>query len=133
MDDAEMSDPSNAAAEHLCASDALQERGDGVRFDVQYGGQLTCAFALRVEGVVHAYLNRCAHVAMEMDWQPGKFLDSSQRYILCATHGAAYEPDTGRCVAGPCNGARLTKLQVSEAQGEVTWYPTSQIRPIFAA
>jgi nitrite reductase/ring-hydroxylating ferredoxin subunit len=119
-------------AQVICDSAALAERGDGVRFDVQYDGHVTCAFALRIEGAVHGYLNRCAHVSMEMDWQPGKFLDSSKRWILCATHGAAYEPDTGRCVAGPCNGAHLVKLTVSEAQGVVSWYPTAYIRPVFA-
>ena len=32
------------------------------------------AFALRFDGRVVAYLNRCAHVPTEMDWQPGQFL-----------------------------------------------------------
>ena len=42
-------------------------------FDVQYGGQTCRAFAIRYQGVAHAYLNRCTHVAMEMDYQPNRF------------------------------------------------------------
>jgi nitrite reductase/ring-hydroxylating ferredoxin subunit len=25
-------------------------------------------------------------------------------------HGALFDPDSGRCVAGPCKGARLVRL-----------------------
>ncbi|MGZ5272463.1 MAG: hypothetical protein ACXWC6_17765, partial [Ramlibacter sp.] len=54
----------------LCRSADLVEGGRAVPFDVVYGGQTCRAFAVRWQGLAHAYLNRCAHVAMEMDWQP---------------------------------------------------------------
>ena len=57
----------------LCASADLQEGGLAVPFDVQYSGQTCRAFAIRYQGVAHAYLNRCTHVAMEMDYQPNRF------------------------------------------------------------
>ena len=59
----------------LCQSADLQERGLAVPFDVVYAGQTCRAFAIRYNGVVHAYLNRCTHVAMEMDYQPNRFFD----------------------------------------------------------
>ena len=118
------------AAEHLCASAELAERGRALVFDVlQYGAPVR-AFALRFEGRVVAYLNRCLHVPVEMDWQPGQFLDSEQRFILCSTHGAAYEPLDGRCVGGPCGRGRLTALRVEERDGQVYWYPSRDIRPV---
>jgi nitrite reductase/ring-hydroxylating ferredoxin subunit len=117
-------------AEHLCASDALAERGQALVFDVLQYRQPVRAFALRFDGRVVAYLNRCVHVPTEMDWQPGEFLDSDKRFILCATHGAAYEPADGRCVGGPCGRGRLTVIQVQERDGQVYWYPSRDIRPI---
>ena len=33
--------------------------------------------------------------------------------FYCSTHGALYEPDTGRCTAGPCVGDRLTPLPLA--------------------
>jgi nitrite reductase/ring-hydroxylating ferredoxin subunit len=51
----------------LCNSTDLADSGEAVPFDVVYGGQTCRAFAIRFEGQVHAYLNRCGHVAMEMD------------------------------------------------------------------
>ena len=63
----------------LCASEDLAERGQAYSFDVLWSGQSVRAFALRFEGRVVAYLNRCAHVPTEMDWNPGQFLDADRR------------------------------------------------------
>lgn len=117
-------------AQRLCASAELAERGQALVFDVLQYGQAVRAFALRFEGCVVAYLNRCVHVPTEMDWQAGEFLDSDRRFILCSTHGAAYEPLDGRCVGGPCGRGRLTALDVAERDGQVYWYPSRDIRPV---
>jgi len=58
----------------LCNGHDLQDGGEAVPFDVVYAGQTCRAFAIRFRGVAYAYLNRCAHVAMEMDYQPNRFL-----------------------------------------------------------
>lgn len=117
-------------AQPLCASAELVERGRALVFDVLQYGQPVRAFALRYDGEVVAYLNRCLHVPVEMDWQPGVFLDSEQRFILCSTHGASYEPLDGRCVGGPCGRGRLTAVEVREIDGQVYWYPSRDIRPV---
>ncbi|MFO1293904.1 MAG: Rieske 2Fe-2S domain-containing protein [Rubrivivax sp.] len=115
--------------ERLCASADLAERGRAHLWDVLQWGQPARAFALRFEGRVVAYLNRCLHVPTEMDWQPGEFLDLERRFILCSLHGAAYEPGDGRCVGGPCGGGRLFALHVEERDGQVYWYPSRDTRP----
>jgi nitrite reductase/ring-hydroxylating ferredoxin subunit len=110
-----------ADAERLiCASGELVDSGPGVRFEVEYFGELASAFAIRYRGRAHAYLNRCAHVAMELDWQEGVFFDAEGRDIVCATHGAIYDPASGRCLGGPCQrGAALVKLTIEERDGMV--------------
>ena len=113
----------------LCNSRDLEEGGLAVPFDVVYGGQTCRAFAVRWKGGVHAYLNRCAHVAMEMDWQPNRFLDDSGRWLLCATHGAVYQPDTGACAGGPCRGG-LVKIRLSEQDGVVHWHTDFNLKPV---
>ena len=114
----------------LCASEALAEKGKALLFDVLLWGEPVRAFALRFEGRVVAYVNRCAHVPTEMDWQPGEFLDMDRRWILCSIHGAAYAPQTGRCVAGPCGRGRLHAVEVEERGGRVYWYPSADLRPV---
>ena len=108
------------AARVICAAAALEEGGRGVRFEHQSGGGvLEPAFVVRYDGVARAFLNRCAHVPMELDWQPGVFFDADGLYLICATHGAIYDPSSGACVGGPCRGQGLAPLAVREENGNI--------------
>ncbi|NJM33027.1 MAG: Rieske 2Fe-2S domain-containing protein [Limnobacter sp.] len=100
----------------LCPAAALQEGGLAHRFKVLYNGEHAVAFVLRVNGAVHAYLNRCSHVPVELDWNYGEFLDDSGSMIVCATHGASYNATNGHCIGGPCDGKPLIGLHVFRAQ-----------------
>lgn len=102
----------------ICSSSALENSGEGVRFEVAHGDEAVKAFAVRYEGRVYAYLNRCAHVAMELDWTPGQFFDQEGQHLICSTHGAVYSPETGACLGGPCSGA-LAQIEVEERDGFV--------------
>jgi len=103
----------------ICASSELVESGDGVRFEIDWNGAAAPAFAIRHRGRVHGYLNRCAHIAMELDWMPGKFFDMEGEYLICSTHGALYAPESGACRGGPCRGAALVRLNMFETDGKV--------------
>jgi nitrite reductase/ring-hydroxylating ferredoxin subunit len=113
----------------LCSSSALVDGGHAYGFDVVYAGQVARAFAIRFGGRPHAYLNRCTHVPMEMDYQEGQFFDDSGNWLLCSTHGAAYAPDSGACVGGPCRGG-LVKIALSESGGMVRWHTEPQLKPL---
>ncbi len=117
---------------YICESSELAEGGKGVRFPVTAGGEDGTAFVVRYGGAPQAYLNRCAHVPMELDWNPGEFFESSGLYLMCATHGALYEPDTGRCAGGPCRGGRLHKLIALEKDNKIFWEPDDYVRPALA-
>lgn len=103
----------------ICASNELEEGGKGVRFEVLRHGQAMPAFAVRYGGAVYGYLNRCGHVPVELDFQPGEFFDSSRLYLICATHGALYEPASGACLGGRCSGRGLIRLDLNERDGNV--------------
>jgi nitrite reductase/ring-hydroxylating ferredoxin subunit len=103
----------------ICAAADLVEGGDALRFEVELEGVHRPAFVLRWQGRVYAYVNRCAHVPIELDWNPGKLLDDSGKYLICATHGALYAPASGECVAGPCVGKRLQALAVDEDNQQI--------------
>jgi nitrite reductase/ring-hydroxylating ferredoxin subunit len=119
-----------AEAQFLCRSDELPERGNAVLFDVVLWRQPVRAFALRIDGRVVAYINRCAHVPTELDWNPGEFLDAERTTIVCAVHGAQYAPSTGHCLGGPCGRGRLMPVAVAEQDGTVHWYPSPDITPV---
>ena len=117
----------------ICASDAVAEGGKGVRFPVLAFGDAATGFVVRYDGKPHAYLNRCAHVPIELDWAEGEFFESSGLYLMCATHGAIYVPDSGLCAGGPCKGGRLRPIAVNERDGKIYWHPDDLIRPPQAA
>lgn len=112
----------------LCNTGDLAEGGLALPFDVNYAGQTCRAFAIRYQGLPHAYLNRCTHVAMELDWQPNRVFDDSGDWLLCASHGAAYRPDSGQCAGGPCQGG-LVKITLSEHDGVVYWHAAYNLKP----
>jgi nitrite reductase/ring-hydroxylating ferredoxin subunit len=122
-----------AGARLIAVADAaaLVDGGEALRFNVLVDGQPCSAFVVRYQGRVYGYLNRCSHVAMELDWLPGAVFDSDGRYLMCATHGALYEPDSGQCAGGPCLGrGGLRKLDVIEEGGVAYWRPEADVLPL---
>ena len=113
----------------ICMADALTDGGKGIRFPVTANGEDATAFVVRYGQRPYAYLNRCAHVPMELDWTEGEFFESSGLYLMCATHGALYEPQSGHCAGGPCRGGRLHKIEVAEQDGKIYWCPDDYVRP----
>lgn len=107
----------------------LAEGGKGVRFPVTAGGEDRTGFVIRYGSHVYAYLNRCAHVPIELDWNEGEFFESSGAYLMCSTHGALYVPESGRCAGGPCRGGSLRAIAVFEQDDQVFWRPDDYIRP----
>ena len=103
----------------ICASSALLDAGRGVRFETEYSGERVPAFVVRHRGSVRGYLNRCSHVAMELDWQEGIFFDAEGVDLICSTHGATYAARDGRCIGGPCDGTPLIGLRFEERDGNV--------------
>ena len=90
-------------------------------------GRETECFIVNYRGELFAYVNSCRHVPMTMDWVENQFLNEDGRYILCATHGAAYEPDTGECIFGPPCGQFLTRVPLTiEGEQVIAGQPTEE-------
>jgi nitrite reductase/ring-hydroxylating ferredoxin subunit len=94
--------------------------GRTTRFTVLLDGVSQDALALRWKGVLHAYVNRCRHQGLPLDFGDGHVFDEAYDAIVCCHHGARYRPDTGECSGGPCMGGRLTVL-VLESRGAELW------------
>lgn len=87
--------------------------GNTKKFFLLVDGRETECFLVNYGGGLFAYVNRCRHVPMTMDWVENQFLTEDGRYILCATHGAAYEPETGECIFGPPCGKVLSRVPLA--------------------
>ena len=62
------------------------------------------------KGGIYSYTNSCAHLGHPLNFDQDRFFTPDYKFLLCGSHGALFEPDTGLCVSGPCLGARLHRL-----------------------
>ena len=95
----------NLNAIRLCAIDEIPE-GGSKGFAI---GERKL-FAVKQQGKVYLYQNRCPHLGIPLEWVADQFLDSSGSMIQCANHGALFVIKTGKCVAGPCSGRALAPI-----------------------
>lgn len=101
------------ATVRLCAASELPE-GSAKGF-AQLG-----LFAVRFQGDVHAYKDACPHYGnTPLAWRQDAYLNADGTRIVCAAHGAQFEPDTGLCVVGPCLGQFLRAVPVVDVGGEL--------------
>ena len=102
-----MTDP----AEWRCAAADLAP-GHTAKFRLACGARRVSGFLVNHDGAYRAYVNCCPHVGTPLDLWDNEFLSEDATVIICATHGAVFEPGTGACIAGPCAGDALTALPV---------------------
>jgi len=95
------------------------EDGRTKKFFLKCGDRAVEAFLVSYEGSHYAYLNRCKHISLSLDWVDNRFFTEDGRYIICANHGATYEPTSGECVWGPCLGAFLQSVPLEVARGKI--------------
>lgn len=93
--------------------------GTSKKFLLDVDGREEECFVVNFEGQLHAWVNRCMHVPMSMDWVDNQFFTEDKRYVMCATHGAWYEPDSGECVSGPPCGKVLIRVPLEQHGNEV--------------
>jgi nitrite reductase/ring-hydroxylating ferredoxin subunit len=75
---------------------------------------------LRRGETVWGYLNVCPHFSIPLNYEPQKFLTFDGEVLMCAHHTAFFHFEDGQCFDGPCEGARLTPVEiVVTATGEI--------------
>jgi nitrite reductase/ring-hydroxylating ferredoxin subunit len=76
------------------------------------------ALLVRLDGEVAAWRNYCPHwTDVRLDKGSGaEFRDGD---LMCTRHGAIFEPGSGTCTHGPCEGAYLEEVDVTVHDGGV--------------
>ena len=109
--------PADAHAAVVVARVGELQPGRTKKFFLRDGDREEECFVVNHGGALYAYVNRCCHVPMTMDWIDNQFMTEDEQFVQCATHGACYLPDTGECVSGPPCGKFLTPVPL-EIRGE---------------
>ena len=81
-------------------------------FSLKINGETLEGFVVQKDGLFFAYKNSCPHTGSPLDWVEHHFLDMDEALIQCAVHDARFEIESGLCLAGPCSGDSLQKLEV---------------------
>ena len=81
-------------------------------FTVGTGDWPLRGFLVRRGDAVQAFINVCPHQGHPLNLQPDAFLTPDRTLILCSSHGALFEIETGLCVGGPCIGRSLKRIPI---------------------
>ncbi|MBI3513611.1 MAG: Rieske 2Fe-2S domain-containing protein [Proteobacteria bacterium] len=102
----------------LCRVEDIPDKsGRGITASID--GVATAILVVRLGRTVRAYVNRCPHLELNLDWQPDHFFDFERKHILCGMHGALFRVGDGVCIYGPCLGRALTRVAIDVVDGEV--------------
>jgi len=102
----------------VCRLTELDAHG-ACAFTIGAGDWPLRGFVVRAGSQVRAYVNRCPHAGHPLNLLPDRFFTPDGTLILCSSHGALFEKQTGYCVAGPCAGRSLTPVPVETRYGFV--------------
>ena len=89
------------------------------KFALSNGKYSVEGMLLNYQGTLHAYVNRCPHIGISLDWVDNQFFTIDGRYLMCANHGAVFEPATGECIWGPCVVAALQSVPLEIEDGKI--------------
>lgn len=71
------------------------------------------------EGEVYVYENRCPHAGTPLNLFNDRFLDTTDSRLICRTHGALFDPKSGKCMRGPCKGEHLRAVAFEVRDGGI--------------
>ena len=94
----------------------LSSESSTVKFNYELKGIKLSGFVIFYQGNFHVYQNQCMHLSVELDWQDNDFFDDEGRFIVCATHGAIYNPVELTIVPSQSNIITLYFLLISMHQ-----------------
>ena len=73
---------------------------------------------VRKNGRLYAWWDSCPHYAgSPMAWRTNAYMNAARDRIVCASQGAEFEIETGRCLLGPALGQRLTPAPIEATPG----------------
>lgn len=74
-------------------------------------------FVVRRGDAVRGYVDRCPHMGLPLARVLDDYVHAD--HIQCSWHGAVFAIEDGRCLGGPCQGARLTPWPVAVRDGMI--------------
>jgi nitrite reductase/ring-hydroxylating ferredoxin subunit len=109
-----------ASTKPLCHEADVTE-GDAKGFPID-GNPRRKVIVLREGGRLIGWMDACPHYpgGTPMAWRTNAYLNKDGTKLVCASHGATFDKETGDCELGPCIGQSLTPVPLRvDADGGV--------------
>lgn len=90
-----------------------------IEFSIGSGDWPFRGILVRWQNELHAYANACAHLGHPLNLSPDSFFTPDGHYLICASHGALFDPSSGNCIGGPCVGGQLERLPCRVENGAI--------------
>ncbi len=74
-------------------------------------------FVQRYGDGIYVYENRCPHAGTPLNMFGDKFLNMNKNALICRTHGALFNIESGLCTAGPCRGRYIRPVDFEVRDG----------------
>lgn len=100
----------------ICNLHELEDPGSR-GFSLEIDGNSIEGFVVHKDELFFAYYNTCPHTGAPLDWVEHQFLDLDKASIQCAVHDARFDIENGICIAGPCPGESLQKINTVSKDG----------------
>jgi nitrite reductase/ring-hydroxylating ferredoxin subunit len=94
--------------------------GGAIGLDLGFKQGRQSVIVTRVGDKVSAFLNQCPHARWPLDTFDGRFLFTTEGAIICAAHGALFDPLSGACLGGPGQGQSLTPVKIYK-EGDINF------------
>ena len=86
---------------------------------MQHQGRIVWLIVTRQSGRIRAWFNVCPHQGRSLNYAPDRYLTDPKGQLVCAAHGAVFEPENGVCTNGPCLGASLKAIETTEHNEQI--------------
>tara|TARA_R110000824_G_scaffold7892_6_gene35937 strand:+ start:52577 stop:52951 length:375 start_codon:yes stop_codon:yes gene_type:complete len=115
-------------AVNLCSLDQLAD-GASLGLDPFKEGRDTL-FVVRQGETIRAYQNDCPHwPGSPMAWRKHEYLATDKKHIICYSHGARFDIESGLCLSGPCLGESLQALPIRISSDGTVYLLTDESAP----
>jgi len=111
-----------SSSKFLCSSEALVE-GEFVELKTEINDQSVFLIGTRQQGQACVWINVCPHQGRPLNWAPDQFLKDPDGNLVCAAHGAVFNPQSGECISGPCLRSALAAIATEEDGQSVNFTP----------
>ncbi len=111
----------------ICHTEKISDPGSR-SFSIDLGNEKLEGFIVQKDAQFYAYKNNCPHTGAPLDWVEHQFLDLDGALIQCAMHDARFNIEDGLCIAGPCVGDSLQKLEIIQQDNELFLKPGFQVK-----